>query len=161
MSETLTVGVVGPSHWAYTAEVMAEHLAGVIGARRTKPELLPAVAGVYLNAKNFFKIVLEAAGGTDTSNPCASLANYKIATDTVLDCVRPTLSTSKEVNDRLRRYAAFVDRLNDSCDLEPDDLHEAEEVLSFFNQLARDGEDEDYLEMVRFDNPPLGLCSAF
>lgn len=155
MSETLSVGVVGPGYWGFTASAMADHLEHVVREKSTDPDgVLP---GVYRNAKRFFSSVLEATEEAMPDNPCATLANYKIATDTVMECLQPAPTDRAQVNQHLVHYAEFLERLMALRALEPDELKIATEVRDFFAQLARDGEEEDYLEAVRFDVPQLGL----
>lgn len=155
MSETLTVGVVGPSYWSYTAAVMTNHLGQVINQRATDPPHL--LNGVYLNAKEFFRIVLEAMEEAIPDNPCASLANYKIATDTLLKCVRPRPSSVGQIDALLRQYAQFLGRLEMQRSLTEEEAMVASKVRDFFAQLTRDGDEEEYVNAVRFEPPGLGL----
>lgn len=146
MSRTLSIGVVGPSYWSYTAAVMASHLVTVRERRRREPAELQG--GVHQDAKDFFTIVLAAIGEDVPDNPCASLANYRLATDTLLDCLGAPPETTSEVDERLRQYAAFVDRLATAGELDETDLRIAEELQQFFTKIVRDGEKQDYLAAV-------------
>ncbi len=159
MSDTLTVGVVGPSFWSYTAAVMAEHLRLVALQRVTAPEQL--LMGVYLNAKRFFRIVLEDTEEAMPANPCASIANYKIAVDTLLECIHPQLESRAQIDSHLRQYAHMLERLQVEGSLTSQELAVATELRDFFAQLAQDGEEETYLRAVRFDPPEVGIRHVF
>src|SRR5260370_42002212 len=79
MSQTVSVGVVGPSHWAYMASVMAEKLQQMRNAKQTGPDQIPV--GVYRDAQEFYRLVLEAAGDRTPLNPPASINAYALDAD--------------------------------------------------------------------------------
>src|SRR5580704_1412968 len=81
MSQTVSLGVVGPSHWAYMASVMAEKLQHVANAKQTVVGQIPV--GVYRDAREFYRLVLEAAGDGTPVNPPASINAYALAADAV------------------------------------------------------------------------------
>lgn len=151
MSENLLIGVVGPSFWSYTASIMADHLRHVIEQKATDPDHL--LKGVFFSASEFFEGVLEAVGEVISINPCASLANYKIATDAILECTHPQLQNSAQIDDRLLKYSEFLRKLEDKRQLSDDELIVSQEMYQFFIQLEQAGEEETYSEAVGFDLP--------
>lgn len=151
MSDTVSIGVVGPSYWSYTAAMMASHLKRVLAQKATDPAHL--LTGVYQSARIFFAEVLEASSDRVPVNPNASLSNYKIATDTLVECLRPPPESRAKINERLQEYSALLDKLERPGVLSDHDLALAQDVRDFFSQLARDGDDETYVAAVGLEEP--------
>ena len=150
MPETPSFEVVGPDHWTFAAAAMADHLEAVLRARQTLPESL--LRGAYLAAKYYFALVLKAYQVEVPASQSASFSSYRIATDIVLNYVRPTPTTTSEVNGKLTRYAALMDQLQEPVTaLSKEELDVAAEVMIFFRQLARKGEEQHYHEVIGSD----------
>src|SRR5437899_12534617 len=107
MSQTVSVGVVGPSHWAYMASVMAEKLQQMANAMQTVAGQIPV--GVYRDAREFYRLVLEAAGDGTPVNPPASINAYALAADAVR-AVRADASRA-DVEQTLGRQKELLDGL--------------------------------------------------
>jgi hypothetical protein len=148
MSETMSVGVVGPSHWAYTATVMAECLGEFIKEKRVFANEIPK--GVFLDAKDFFKLVLQAIRGSIPDNPPASINAYAIATDVVCN-VSSVPSDQKQLDDLLSGYANLVVGLASEHELNDEELKKIVSLKEFFDRLARDGENEMYEQAIHFE----------
>lgn len=148
MSDTLSIDVVGPSYWAYVATVMAECLEKVCHTKRIAPHLIPK--GVYRDAKDFFRLVLESAGDSIPENPPASLNAYVIATDAIMSSAHSLPNTREGLGDRLEEYAELVDRLNTPGPLTADEVETARALQSFFAKLAQAGEAEVYESTLGF-----------
>ena len=151
MSEAISTGLLGPGYWTYMAAAMAEHAHRISEAGRTFPAGLPQAA--YASARRFFASALEQGEDID---PSAALASFKIAADTMLECVQPVPTAWEDISDRLARYAQFVQTLDSERDLTADDRSIARELERFFLQLVADGEEQDYVEAVRFDSTQEG-----
>ena len=141
MSDTLSVDVVGPGHWTYTAAAMARHLALVLEHGCTRPDEI--LVGVHENAKRFLAIALEASGDDLPLNPFVSFANYQIATET-LETIHPISESLDEMNQRLRGFAALLQRLAAPGPLAAEESEVASDAQRFFEQLAEDGYGENY-----------------
>ena len=158
MSDTLSIDVVGPSYWAYVATVMADCLEEVYRTKRIEPNLVPK--GVYRDAKDFFRLVLESAGDDIPENPPASLNAYVIATDAIMSSAHSFPNTREALGDRFEEYAELVDRLNSPRQLTSDEVETAKALNSFFAKLAQAGEVEVYENTLSFA-PPFASLSLF
>ena len=148
MSGTIAGDIVGPSYWAFMATVMAECLDKFINDEEVTPSDIPE--GIYDGAKEFFDLVLEAAGDKFPENPPASINAYVIATDALRGSLKPFPTTSQDLKIKLERYAKFVRRL---AKPRPLTNHEAVETATslreFFLSLAQDGEAEMYERSIQ------------
>src|SRR5436309_2500997 len=99
MSDTISVDVVGPSHWAFVATVMADCLEEVARLRSTRSDLVPK--RVYSDAKEFFRLVLQSVGSGVPDNPPASLNAYVIAADALRNSSNSFPQTRQELGTRL------------------------------------------------------------
>lgn len=75
MSKTMAVDVVGPSHWAYMAKVMAEVFDAAAKNGFIRKENVPG--GALADATEFCGLVLE--GYEISSNPPASIQAFSVA----------------------------------------------------------------------------------
>ena len=103
MSQTMSVGVVGPSHWVYMATVMAECLENVARTNRIEPNEIPV--GVYWDALEFSGLALQATGDAVPDNPPASINAYVIAADALRRSSRDLPRTREDIDHRLEEYA--------------------------------------------------------
>jgi hypothetical protein len=107
MSLSPSIGVVGPSHWAYTAAVAADRLGKVVSEKRVTKGLIPE--GVYRGIKRFFTLVLNPDG---TQILSANIANCLIAANTVAQsAAEKAPRTLQEFADVMKDYSLFIDEL--------------------------------------------------
>ena len=149
MSQTVSVGVVGPSHWAYMASVMAERLQRMRDAKQTVAAQIPP--GVYHDALEFYGLVLEAAGDDTPGNPPASIHAYALAADAVR-AVSADASRAV-VGQTLGRQKALLDNLQQPRVLSDEELKTLSSLHSFFVWLKREGESDAYERGVGYEVP--------
>jgi hypothetical protein len=157
MSETISVGVVGRSYWVYMANVMAEYLGQIIQAKRIQSRLAEIPQGVYKDAQEFFRLVLQAVEPGFSENPPASTNAYMIAADSLRGSSTPIPETDPELEMRLKQYQFFIERLQEPHRLNSDELNTAQALHDFFVRLAQDGESEVYERSVCSVTQPSGL----
>lgn len=145
MSQTLTVGAVGASHWTYTAGVMARCLEQVIISRQT-PLQIPK--NVQRGAKRFLGLALQETSDQLPENPAASINAFKIAADAASETPSSAPKTREELGTRLGEYLGFIDRLNQPGALGTEELETAKALRRFFLCVYRDGEAERYERLV-------------
>jgi hypothetical protein len=149
VSETISVGVVGPSHWSYMAAVMAQRLEAVVERRRLEARDIPL--GVYLDAKKFFDLVLQEVGGGPRENPPASINAYVIAAHAVREA--QSMPAAQDVKPSLEEYSRLLLGLQQPRDLTVDELNTAGALRKFFLQLRKAGQVEAYERRIRFEEP--------
>jgi len=149
MSQTVSVGVVGPSHWAYMASVMAERLQQIRNAKQTAAAQIPA--GVYRDAREFYRLVLEAAGDGTPGNPPASINAYALAADAVR-AARADASRA-DVEETLGRQKALLDKLQQPGGLNEAELDTLSSLHAFFLWLKQEGESDAYERGVGYELP--------
>ena len=152
MSKTVSVGVVGPSHWAYMASVMAEKLGRMREAGQITPAQIPA--GVFRDARHFFHLVLDAAGDHTPVNPPASVNAYVLAADAVRAAHAD--ASRAEVEQTLEKQNALLDTLEQERELSDDEVATLSSLQAFFLWLKQEGESEAYVRGVG-DELPVGL----
>ena len=152
MSQTVSVGVVAPSHWAYMASVMAEKLQKILNAKQTAAAQIPA--GVYRDAREFYRLVLEAAGDGTPANPPASINAYALAADGVR-AARANASRA-DVEETLCRQKALLDKLPQPYALSEEELKTLSSLRAFFLWLKQEGECDAYERGVG-DELPVGF----
>lgn len=150
MSLSPSIGVVGPSHWAYTAAVAADRLDKLISEQRVTKDLIPE--GVYRGIKRFFTLVLNPDGN---QIPSANIANCLIAANTVAQSAEKAPRNLQEFAEVMKGYSLFIDRLTEERTLSPDELRKARELMRFFKRLEQDGETEAYEKSVGWDAPSM------
>ena len=155
MSQTISVGVVGPSHWAYMAAVMAECLEKIAQTNRIEPNQAPL--GVYYDAVEFSRLALQATGKLLPDNPPASINAYMIAADLMRKSSVDLSGSREDVDNRLEKYAAFVVSLNAPRELEPSDRELVDSLRIFFLRLKEEGESEAYEGAVHIEPVPMSL----
>jgi len=146
MSRTPSVGVVGPSYWGYAAGVTAEYLEGILDTGRRQPALLPK--GVHESIKRFFRLVIESTAGHSPRILSASLANYRIAAETVAKVVQNPPKTFVELDALLLKYSQAVETLGNDGVLSDEERLTADDLRRFFAQIASDGDEESYDNFV-------------
>jgi len=149
MSQTVSVGVVGPSHWAYMASVMAERLQQIRNAKQTAAAQIPP--GVYRDAREFYRLVLEAAGDGTPGNPPASINAYALAADAVR-AVRADASRA-DVEKTLGKQKALLDKLQQPRGLSEEELETLSSLHAFFLWLKQEGESDAYERGVGYELP--------
>jgi len=147
MSQTISVGVVGPSHWAYMASVMAEKLQTISEAKRTTSRQIPA--GVYRDALEFYRLVLEAAGDNIPINPPASVNAYALAADALRTVYANDISRT-EVEQTLGKQQELLKNLQDDRDLTGEEINTLSSLQQCFLWLKREGESDAYENRVRY-----------
>jgi hypothetical protein len=152
MSKTVSVGVVGPSHWAYMASVMAEKLGRMRDTKQVVTAQIPA--GVYHDARQFFGLVLDAAGDRTPGNPPASINAYALAADAVRAAHAD--ASRAEVGQTLEKQKALLDTLQAERALGDDEVETLSSLQAFFLWLKQEGESEAYERGVGYDIP-IGL----
>lgn len=152
MSDTPSIGAVGPSHWTYVAAAMDRSLDKIVAAGRAEPQWIPR--NVYEAAQKFFETAIEATGTPTPLNPLASIANYRIATDVFYEAFEHDLDRA-EIENRLKSCASFLKRLSQLTPLTLDEIRTAQDLRKFFQQLARDGEIEAYERRIHGEFPDL------
>jgi hypothetical protein len=158
MSQTISVGVVGPSHWSYMAAVMAEALQKTAEAGRIEGSEVPS--GVLSDALEFYTLALQAAGNAIPKNPPASFNAYMIAVEAAQASCRTVLGTREDIGHCLRQYLGFLKRLQEPRDLLQEEMETAEALRRFFLQLQMEGEAEAYEQGVYFEPLPGGVHLA-
>jgi hypothetical protein len=155
MSQTISVDVVGPSHWAYMATVMAECLDEIAKTNRVSPNLVPA--GVYQDALEFAQLAVQATRTSVPDNPPASLNAYVIASDVLRQSSQELSQTSEAINKQLKQYEEFLQSLKEPRELTDDDAKVVEPLKTFFVRLKEAGESEAYAKAMYLDPMPTGL----
>jgi hypothetical protein len=150
MSQTISVGVVGPSHWAYMASVMAERLQKIGETKRITASQIPA--GVYRDALEFYRLVLEAAGDNVPVNPPASVNAYALAAD-ALRTVCADVSSRTEVEQTLGKQKTLLENLQNARDLSSAELKTLSSLRECFLWLKREGESDAYERGVGHEVP--------
>lgn len=149
MSQTISVGVVGPSHWSYMAAVMAQRLERIVERHKVEAQDIPA--GVYLDAEKFFDLVLQEFGGEARKNPPASINAYVIAADAVREA--QSMLATQDVKESLKEYSGLLSGLRAPRDLTAGELKTAMALRKFFLQLRKAGQAEAYERRIRFEEP--------
>ena len=145
MSRTMAVGVVGPSHWAYMAKVMAEALNKAVQKSLLVKTDIPA--GVLFDAAHLSRLILEEArfrqGGEVPSNPPATINAYVIAQKAV-ERVVGYYPKKTETELLLHGCRLITDFFADKfCSLgDETTLQGAAFMANFFSELCKMGEEE-------------------
>jgi hypothetical protein len=149
MSRTVSVGVVGPSHWAYMASVMAAKLQQMIDAKQSLAGQIPV--GVYRDAGEFYRLVLEAAGDRTPVNPPASINAYALAADAVRALSAD--ASRADVEQTLTKQKALLDDLKQPRALNDEELKTLSSLQAFFLWLKQEGESDAYERGLGYDLP--------
>ncbi len=149
MSQTLSIGVVDVSDWTYMATVMYESLEEIIKTKKCKGYEPPK--GVYKSAIRFFDLVLEATNGDTPKNPLASINAFMIASDVVSDSTKHQITKRDDVRKYLKEFRGFLISLPEKNTLNSTDKKTAENLKLFYQNLASEGEMEDYENAVQSD----------
>ncbi len=146
MSKTVSVGVVGPSHWAYMASVMAEKLQAMRDSGETNVARIPP--GVLRDAREFYNLVLDAAGEKAPVNPPASINAYALAADAVR-AVSGDASRA-DVGETLGKQKELLDGIQEPRKLDSEELHTLSSLHGLFLWLKQEGESDAYEHTVAF-----------
>lgn len=140
MSKTITVDVVGPSHWAYMAHEMARIMKEVANRGVLKRSDVPP--GILVDCVTFLGLVLEGSSSTSLTNPPASTHARVIA----LKALRGVISRNPNLADTDRLLFCcrmIVNFQKETQDLSNPTLVPAFEFMSqFFSELSEMGEEE-------------------
>jgi len=155
MSETMSIGVVGPSHWSYMACVMAERLKKIGTLRKVERENVPK--GIYTDVREFFHLVLQAVDDVLPDNPPASINAYVIALDAMTGAFQPLPipRTRHELKNCFEEYSRFTEALEQPHTLNDQEVQTAKSLEKFFLKLHQDGESEAYAHRVQFVAPTI------
>jgi len=140
MSYILSVGVVGPSYWSYMAAVMAECLGRVVGASHVETGDFPRVA--TSDAREFFRLVLQATNDTVPENPPASLSNCVLAITAIKRA--GIVLVAKDYATELSLYSVLISSLEQPYVLTTEELRVAKNLQEFFIQIQQWGDEERY-----------------
>lgn len=151
MSQTISLGIVGPSYWAYTAFVMTDSLASVTETGEIERQAIPR--GVLRDAKRFFDLILQSLNGGPSERIPASNNAYLIARDVIKRTADPTPQTGDEIRKTILRYASFVNKLDEPRKLPASDVRTATELVHFFTGLHEQGSTERYIAGVHMEQP--------
>ena len=149
MSQTVSVGVVGPSHWAYMASVMVKKLQEIVDTKESAAHPIPP--GVYRDAQELYRLVLEAAGDATPVNPPASINAYALAADAVR--AQRADASRAEVKQTLEKQKALLDDLQRARAFSEEELETLASLQAFFLWLKQEGESEAYERGVGYDLP--------
>jgi hypothetical protein len=155
MSQTISVGVVGPSYWTYMATVMAECLQEITQSNRIEAGQVPG--GIFHDAVAFSELALEATGNATPDNPPASLNAYGIAAEVIRMSSTELPKSRREVDQRLANYAEFIRKMTQPRILRDRERETAEHLKTFFLNLKEQGEAEAYENSVALGPVPIGL----
>jgi hypothetical protein len=156
MSQTMSIGVTGPSHWSFMAGVMADRLQKIATLGRVEAGVIPG--GIYNDARQLLRLVLQAADDGIPDNPPASINAYVIALDAMKGVSQSLPKTRRELKERLDEYLAFVCSLREQRTLAGKEVDIAKSLAQFFQKLHEDGESEAYERRVYFGAPLLKLA---
>lgn len=149
MSETISVGVVGPSHWVYMAKVMAEVLGKVVQNPRLVIVDIPV--GVLHGAVQFSKLVLEGVEPFSSPNPPASLNAFVMAKK-VMEKITGHYPDQREVGQLLWGCRAIVGLTRFTCSISKFNHPEIFQALGFmakfFYKLSEMGEEERFEKVM-------------
>lgn len=152
MSQTVPLDVVSRSYWAYVASAMVEGLDRVLQQQQATTAPIPR--RVFLDAQEFFKLALEAAGDALPNNPSASIANYIIAADAAKVIVQSE-ADRVQLQTRLVLYSALLNKLETGGPLlQEEELETARGLKQFFAQVQREGEAEAYENVIHSEPLP-------
>jgi hypothetical protein len=142
MSKTISVGVVGPSHWSYMASIMADRLGRIAETKTIEPSKIPRL--VYTDALEFYRLVMQAAGDDPPDNPPASMNAYSIAADGVRASAPDQSSTPEEIHKTLADHLSLLECLTKQRPLDEHELETVKSLRRFFLWLKSEGETEAY-----------------
>lgn len=146
MSHSPSVGVCGPSDWAYMGGLLARSLQRVLDDGEIRGDSFPPRALTI--AQEFFRSVEDEASGS-LREPLASITNYIIAA-TALRAVVATRQSREQMKEQFDRLSRFLTSLENPRTLSDEDRKLAHDLQTFFNQLYEDGESERYSRSVEF-----------
>jgi hypothetical protein len=172
MSQTISIGVVGPRYWSFMASRMADCLETVVQQGWLQQGSFPR--NVLADALRFFDLVRqELTGITGTSrsseqialrNPEATFRAYELA-QRAMNTLTSQGSHQQEISadrsDALAGYAEracellkLIDNSQVPTRLESEQVDTAKALIRFFRQLNANGEAEAYKERVAFGSTP-------
>lgn len=142
---TYSIGVVGPSYWAYMAICMKEGLEEII--EKGKIEGNEIQKGIYLEAQTFLTSVKEAKKEIPgmRRNIMADIENYLTFVNVAEASSNYELKTDKDFEKYLSELFSFTNRLQNPRELKPKEIKTAISVKDFYRILHKRGEDEDQL----------------
>ena|SRR5579862_8890403 len=147
MSMTMSVGVVGPSHWSYMAKELAQAIGNIITLKRIEANSVPN--GLHVDAREFFQLLDQYVQGDVPPNPPASANAYMIAKRAIRTAGSKS-ETGESVRQSLTDYLRFFERINEPRQLDEKELSVATSLQKFLHQLYLDGQSETYESRVRF-----------
>jgi hypothetical protein len=153
MSQTLSVDVVGPSHWTYMATVMAECLdqiaqAGSINAKPVPP-------GVYRDALAFWELALQATSGAVPNN-LPALNAYVVASEALRRSFQ-ILPSRDDIDKQLVKYETVLKALGTPRTLDVEETKVVTGLKTFFERLKEEGESEAYTQTMQLETGPIGF----
>jgi len=166
MSQTISIGVVGPRYWSFMARRMADCLQSIVEEGSFKKGSIPR--NVLADAVRFFDLVLQelkggppSSGGIALRNPEATLRAYLLAVNTQ---ERIHKQIPGDRSDELQRYWELLNVLHQSqgegTDLNAEQIGTAEALMRFFRELKDAGEAEAYVARLGFPPRPHPLLAS-
>jgi hypothetical protein len=153
MSQTLSVDVVGPSHWTFMATVMVDSLEQILQAGRVGTTPVPP--GVYKDVLAFWQLALQATSGVVPDN-LPALNAYVVASEALRGSSHAS-PTREDIDEHLVRYEAFLRGLETPKTLDPEGLKIVNDLKSFFVRLKEEGESEAYTQTMQIETLPIGF----
>lgn len=139
--------VHGIKRWSYMATVMADVLEHAAEQRRYHRAEMPTA--VLRSAQRFFASVQEAKSGTAPADPEASVENYSIAAEALLE----SEELGEQLDASLARYATLIQLLEADRTFSRKEANEVARVAEFFRGVAAAGEEayySDYMAATEF-----------
>lgn len=143
---TISAGVVGPSHWAYMAKEFEQSVGKMVILKRTEPNLISH--SLYADAKEFFQLLSQSIRDDIPGNPPASANAYMIASRAIRTVSSP--GTRESPKKSIEDYLSFFERIQESRELDNEQLKVATSLQRFLHQLYIDGQSERYESRVKF-----------
>jgi hypothetical protein len=154
MSQTVPVEVMNRSYWAYVASAMVDGLDQIL-----HHDVAPAMAipkRVYVDARDFFKLAIEAASDDLPRNPSASISNYIIAAGAAKILVQ-SIEDRAQLEARLNEYALLIAKLQAGMPPVGGDVQAATALKEFFAVVQQEAETESYERVVQSEGPKNGF----
>jgi hypothetical protein len=161
MSQTISIGVVGPRYWSYMAGAMADCLEQIVNDDGQVKESIPRT--VLADALRFFDLVLQELEPREPSsavlrNREATLHAYLIARSAEQDAQGPSHTPTEREGfaRRFREYRDLLRWLSNGNENRLDDKQRetADALVKFFRQIEARGQEDSYEERVAFGGLP-------
>jgi len=144
MSRILNPNNINASFWRYPSFALSECLDIIIKNKFIKEDDIPK--GVYLDIKDFFKLVLGAKTPKSDVNPLTCIANYRIASSAYRHSIK--VDETMDVDQGLKKLSQTFDSLDNPRNLSSAEVEEIKMLKTFFDQIFHTAEMETYERRV-------------